>query len=235
MKRRIVFIVLILVIISSLSVGCDNSLQTDLSSTYLNTSDDSDLISTQINDLNVITTDTTFSEETTETVTEPIPTDIIMGEKIVLPFAEIVFTEWGIENDLHMRVQISSFEYSSFGPEAVAGKKYFVVRGVVKNTTHEYIDGFYYLDKLDLDGYKYDGAGSEIWDSSGSTTWLDPLVEYNFYLYVIIPDEIASNYTTGKYRLGFTESFKNDVYDYLSGGSISDSISNCPYYYSINL
>lgn len=138
---------------------------------------------------------------------------VAVGNKISTDFVEITITESGIANSLKTSIKNGNITYT-FGPNDSEETEYAFIKGKIMNKATETINkdmtaiakvGEYTLKEDGLDVYK----------SDGDTVWeLAPLVEYNFMMYVEIPNALVSSMESCDFNFGFDENMQSSFSDF---------------------
>lgn len=168
------------------------------------------------------------SDETTKK--EKKLTEISLGDKITLDFAEITVDESGIKEDIRQSIKTGNMTRIS-GPEAVSGSKFVYMRGTMKNTSQSEIPTVKAAGTVVLDGYSYNIESINIIEANGSSVRsIAPLTTYTYTVYAKVPNEIADNHQSCVLNLCFDDNFKDDFKD-----DFKNDISEYKYGYTLNI
>ena len=163
------------------------------------------------------------SDETTKKEKEL--TQIALGDKITLDFAEITVDESGIKEDIRQSIKTGNSTRTS-GPSAVAGSKFVYMRGTLKNTSQSEISNVNVGGTVVLDGYSYNIESINIIEANGSSTYnISPLTTYTYTVYAKVPNELADSHQSCVLNLCFDDNFewgsKKEVSEYKYGYTLS--------------
>ena len=119
---------------------------------------------------------------------------------------EMTFTEKGVAEDIRISSQEGGFKMTS-GPSPESGKKFFYIKGTVKNLNTSAISTNM-TGKFTIDGYTFDmNAFTAKTDASPSSS-IDPLEEMIIMLYAPVANELADNYSEAILTFGFNDNFE---------------------------
>lgn len=164
------------------------------------------------------------SDETTKK--EKKLTEISLGDKITLDFAEITVDESGIKEDIRQSIKTGNVTCTT-GPQAESGSKFVYMRGTLKNTSKSEIPTVNAGGTVVLDGYSYNIESINIIEASGDPVYsIAPLTTYTYTVYAKVPNEIADNHQSCVLNLCFDDNFKDDF---------KNDISEYKYGYTLNI
>lgn len=144
--------------------------------------------------------------------TSPEPTsadELIIGQTISLPFVEMTFTKVEVLDELiFSEIETGSLAHSL--GKTKPNTKYIAIRGTIMNKSKQSFEVANSLrGKAYVDGYEYDiGVFSISFN-------IEPLINSPFYMYALVPNELAHSFETCNFRFGFNNEFQTDysVYD----------------------
>ena len=164
-------------------------------------------------------------------------TELGLGEAISTDFVTMSFDDYVVAADVKHSVT-TGFVTRITGPEPLAGQKYICLSGTIQNTSTAPLPVYdFFLGNFELDGYNYEVTANDIdvLDGEGQTkSEIDPLMTYNYRLYVAIPDTLADSYSSCNFTFGFFDGFENQELSYIRSFE-DDPISLCPYQYDVTL
>ena len=136
---------------------------------------------------------------------ESVGQTVALGETIALDFVEMTFSQAGIVSKLEAKDASSGLGISMSPPE---GKQYFCLAGTIKNTGAAEYPVTQLVGEVTFDGtYTYSVSPKLVEGGTLDAKTLSPLSENTYYLYAIIPDELASSFATYTLRIGFEDNF----------------------------
>ena len=138
---------------------------------------------------------------------------VAVGNKISTDFVELTITESGIVNSLKTSITNGNITYT-FGPNDSAETEYAFIKGKIMNKATEAINKeMVAIAKVGEYTLKEDGL--DIYKSDGDTVWeLAPLVEYNFMMYVEIPNALVNGMESCDFNFGFNENMQSSFSDF---------------------
>jgi len=147
------------------------------------------------------------------------------------------FDDYVVEADVKYSVT-SGYVTRITGPEPLAGQKYICLSGTIQNTSTAPLPVYdFFIGNFKLDEYNYevDANDIDVLDGEGQTkSEIDPLMTYNYRLYVAIPDALADSYSSCNFTFGFFDGFENQELSHIRAFE-DNPISLCPYQFDINL
>ena len=127
-----------------------------------------------------------------------------VGNKITTDFVELTITEAGMANSLKTSIK-NGYITHTFGPDDSAETEYAFIKGKIMNKATETI-GKEIAAIAKVGDYTLKEDGLDIYKSDGDTVWeLSPLVEYNFTMYVEIPNTLVESMENCDFNFGFSE------------------------------
>ncbi len=182
--------------------------------------------------------DSTPAEPASEENKAAEPTELKLNEALTLDnFVTITFTEAGYAKDVSKSIK-QGIVTRKFGPSPESGKQFVYLNGKIKNTGKTELPVFdFFNGEFDIDGYKFNctaGSNCEVYNAESGETYykLDPLGEYDFFIYQAVAEELADGTKPASFRFGFFDGFANEQLSY-NRSFEDDPISLCPYYYLI--
>ena len=153
--------------------------------------------------------ETTNKKENDETTKEEKQlTQIALGDKITLDFAEITVDESGIKEDIKQSIKTGNITYKS-GPDPVSGSKYVYMKGTLKNISKSEISNVDVGGTVVIDGYSYDVESINIIETNGESVYnLASLTTYTYTVYAKVPNELADSHQSCVFNLCFDDNFK---------------------------
>lgn len=150
-------------------------------------------------------------KEDEDNSTEAVPTaaeELRLGGTIDLPFVEMTFSRVQRLNELKFSEKETGSLAHSLNKN-LPNSKYIAIRGKIKNKSKQPFDLNNGLrGKAYFDGYEYDiGFFSVSFE-------IEPLLESPFYLYALIPEDLASSFEECEFRFGFNDDFQTDYIAY---------------------
>jgi len=147
------------------------------------------------------------------------------------------FDDYVVEADVKYSVT-TGYVTRITGPEPLAGQKYICLSGTIQNTSTAPLPVYdFFIGNFKLDEYNYevDANDIDVLDGEGQTkSEIDPLMTYNYRLYVAIPDALADSYSSCNFTFGFFDGFENQELSHIRAFE-DNPISLCPYQFDINL
>ena len=119
---------------------------------------------------------------------------------------EMTFTEKGVAEDIRISSEEGGFKMTS-GPAPESGKKFFYIKGTVKNLNTSAIMTDM-TGKFTIDGYSFDMNAFTAKTDANPTTSIDPLEEMIIILYAPVANELADNYSEAVLTFGFNDNFE---------------------------
>ncbi len=164
-------------------------------------------------------------------------TDLSLGESLSTDFVTMSFDDYIVAADVKHSVT-TGYVTRITGPEPLAGQKYICLTGTIQNTSTSPLPVYdFFIGNFELDGYNYEVSANDIdiLDGEGQTkSEIDPLMVYNYRLYVAIPDALADSYSSCNFSFGFFDGFENQELAYIRSFE-ENPISLCPYQYDVTL
>lgn len=136
-----------------------------------------------------------------------------VGNKITTDSVEITITEAGMANSLETSIKNGYITYT-FGPSESEETDYAFIKGKIMNKSTETI-GKEIAAIAKVGDYTLKEDGLDIYKSDGDTVWeLAPLVEYNFMMYVEIPNALVESMESCDFNFGFSEGLKTSFSEF---------------------
>ena len=178
----------------------------------------------------------------TEATEGPAKIDVVelpMGSSLSTGFVDMTFNEVIIEPDIRKSVTIDRVTRTS-GPQPLSGQQYICLSGTIKNTSTAELPVYdFFLGRFQLGDYSYDVTANDcdVLSADGSPeSGIAPLMEYEYRIFVAIPDELAEMSKAGEFPISFTfgfyDGFDNQELSY-NRSFADDPIAECPYQYFI--
>lgn len=138
---------------------------------------------------------------------------VAVGNKISTDFVEMTITESGMASSLKTSIKNGYVTYT-FGPDDSAETEFAYIKGKIMNKSTETIgDEIAAIAKVG--DYTLKEGGLDIYKSDGDTVWeLSPLVEYNFMMYVEIPNALVESMESCDLNFGFNEGMQSSFSEF---------------------
>ena len=133
---------------------------------------------------------------------------VAVGNKIATDFVEITITEASIANSIKTSIKSGNFT-RTFGPDDSAETDFACIKGKIMNkSTASLQENIMAIAKVG--DYTLEESDVYIYKSDGDTVWeLSPLVEYNFMMYVEIPNSLVEGMESCNFNFGFNEGMES--------------------------
>ncbi len=133
---------------------------------------------------------------------------VAVGNKIATDFVELTITEAEITNSVKTKIKTGNVT-RTFGPDDSAETDFAVVRGTIMNKATSTLSDEI-VANAKVGDYTLEEDGVYIYKSDGDTTWeLSPLVEYNFMMYVEIPNALVEGMESCDFNFGFNTNLED--------------------------
>lgn len=138
---------------------------------------------------------------------------VAVGNKISTDFVELTITEAGMASSLKTSIKNGYITYT-FGPDDSAETEFAFIKGKIMNKATETI-GKEIAAIAKVGDYTLKEDGLDIYKSDGDTVWeLAPLVEYNFMMYVEVPNALVDGMTACDFNFGFNEGMQSSFSEF---------------------
>ena len=150
------------------------------------------------------TVSTEVPDETVAETGAPDYETVAIGNKIATDFIELTITEAGMASSMKQSIKSGNITHT-FGPDDSAETEFAFIKGKVMNKSTETC-GKELSAIAKVGDYTLKEDGCYIFKSDGDTVWeLAPLVEYNFIMYVEIPNALVESMDSCDFNFGFSE------------------------------
>ncbi len=154
--------------------------------------------------------DSNVKESKTTPEPEKTPAKTIEpGQAIDLPFITIEYTGSQVLEKLRFTAkETGGMEQSLYKDQE--DSKYITIRGELKNKSKKALDvsnglrGIAYVDGYEYSLHVFTTGGFEV----------EPLVNYYYYIYALVPNIIANNFEKCEFVFGFNEDFESDYFEF---------------------
>ena len=136
----------------------------------------------------------------------PPPKPLLIGEDIDLPFLHIKLNKFVQLNELCYTKKETGLGYEMSIVKNKKNAKYIAIYGEIKNTGTTSFWGSTGIDGLAIiDGYTYDLNVFPLNDE------IEPFDTSLFYLYALVPNELANSFTSCIFQFGFDENLTKET------------------------
>lgn len=140
---------------------------------------------------------------------------VAVGNKIATDFIEMTISEAGMADSLETSIKSGYITYT-FGPGSSAETDYAYIKGTIVNKSTSNIRNEI-VANAKVGDYTLEEDGLTIYKSDGETVYdLSPLVEYNFMMYVEIPNALVERKETCNFNFGFKEGMESASFEEFS-------------------